>query len=257
MFILGSILIFCVGCFLGALGAGGAIFSIPILIYTFEMSQEQAIGVSYIVTGITALAAAIKYFKDINWYKYTYFFIIPAVLMTYLTRHSFLPYLENQFSAEHVHQILMMILSLTMFVSALVMSLYVPKKHFQKNHYYFTVFLAMFYGALVGSIGSGGGFLLIPTFRILMNMPLKQAVATSLSIIALTTLFGFEANVQFLINIPWKLIAYLTIISILGMVLGEKFHQHYSQNQLQKIFIIALILTGLAILFDQINNMTY
>lgn len=257
MFLAGCVLIFFVGCFLGALGAGGAIFSIPILVYAFNLPQENAIGVSYVVTGITALIAAIKYFKDINWYKYTYFFIIPAVLMTYLTRHSLLPYLESMVSQELIHQSLMITLSITMFISAFFMTIYVPKPHLKKNHYYFTVFLAMVYGSLVGSIGSGGGFLLIPTFRLLMHMSLKQAVATSLSVIAITTLFGFEADEQFLFSIPWKLVIVLTVISILGMLLGEKLHHKYTQNQLQNVFIITLVLTALAIFFNQITNFVY
>ena len=104
---------------------------------------------------------------------------------------------------------------------------------------------------LVGSVGSGGGFLLIPTFRLLMGMHMKQAVATSLSIMALTMLFGFKANEHFLEHVSWQFIGALTGISISGMFIGQTLHDFCSQSLLQRIFMAALIFTATAILIQQ------
>ena len=94
MLTLGFVLIFLVGGFLGALGAGGAIFSIPILMSCFSLNDDDTIGVSFLVSGITALLALIKYYKEIKWYPYTYFFIVPATSMTWLARRIIIPYVE-------------------------------------------------------------------------------------------------------------------------------------------------------------------
>ena len=253
MFIIGCFLIFIVGCFLGAFGAGGAIFSIPILIYFFNLSTTDAIGVSYLITGITSLLAVIKYFKNINWHPYLYFFIIPAIIMTWIMRIEILPMLEQAIPMEWFQHALMACLSIFMFFSAYAMLFYIPRNKKPNQQHYLMVFLAMFYGALVGSVGSGGGFLLIPIFRLLVGMHMKQAIASSLSIIALTSLVGFEASRQFPHQYSWYLITQLNIISIAGMVLGLKFHHICSQSRLQKMFSYALIVTATGILLGQLN----
>jgi len=251
MFILGFVLIFLVGGFLGALGAGGAIFSIPILMSCFSLNDDDAIGVSFFVSGITALLALIKYYKEIKWYPYTYFFIIPATSMTWLARRIIIPYVEAYGHADILKMNLMITLSILMFFSAYGMAKYTEINTHPKNHFFLTIILAIFYGTLVGGVGSGGGFLLIPTFRLLMGMHMKQAVATSLSIMALTMLFGFEANAHFIDHVSWELISLLTGTSIAGMFIGQKLHDFCSQPLLQLIFMTALIFTATAILIQQ------
>ena len=53
-------------------------------------------------------------------------------------------------------------------------------------------------GATTGFVGAGGGFLIIPALVILLKLPMKMAVGTSLFIIAANSLFGFaiSANSQ-------------------------------------------------------------
>jgi uncharacterized membrane protein YfcA len=253
MFITGCLFIFLVGCFLGALGAGGAIFSIPILIYFFKLPTNDAISISYLLTGITALLAVVKYFKDLEWHRYSYFFIIPAIIMTWFMRTELLPFLEKFTSIEQIQNNLMFYLSLFMFLSAYAMLFYIPRNRNPQHHHYLMVLLALGYGTLVGGVGSGGGFLLIPIFRMLMGMHMKQAVANSLSIIALTSLIGFEASQEIPHQFSWSLITHLSLYSIAGMLLGLKLHDTCPQPLLQKIFSCALIITATGILLGQLN----
>lgn len=251
MLILGFVLIFLVGSFLGALGAGGAIFSIPILMTCFSLDDDDAIGVSFLVSGITAMLALLKYYKEIKWYPYMYYFIVPAVSMTWLARRIIIPNIESYGHADILKMILMITLSLLMFFSAYSMARFTEITTHPKNHFFIITLVAILYGALVGSVGSGGGFLLIPTFRLLMGMHMKQAVATSLSIMALTMMFGFEANEHFIDHVSWQLISALTGTSIIGMFIGQKLHDFCSQRLLQVTFMVALILTATAILIQQ------
>lgn len=243
------------GIFLGALGAGGAIFSIPILMYCFQFSNDDAISISYLITGISALIASIRYFKDFSWNKYTYFFVIPAVMITWLMRHSFIPYLELIIPQPELDKILMILLSILMFLSAIAMGKYRERTNRLQNHYYFTVLLAMLYGSLVGSVGSGGGFLLIPMFRLLMGMHMTQAVATSLSIIALTALFGFQANETSLSHISIDMLVLLCLCSVIGIALGLLIHDRCKRKNLELIFIISLICTASTLLLYQLCNL--
>ena len=51
-------------------------------------------------------------------------------------------------------------------------------------------------GVLTGIVGAGGGFLIIPALVLFAKLPMKKAVATSLLIIAIKSLFGFIGDVQ-------------------------------------------------------------
>ena len=46
-------------------------------------------------------------------------------------------------------------------------------------------------GVVTGFVGAGGGFLIIRALVVLAKLPMKQAVGTSLMIIAVKSLFGF------------------------------------------------------------------
>ena len=49
-------------------------------------------------------------------------------------------------------------------------------------------------GLLTGLVGAGGGFLIIPALVLLSKLPMKQAVGTSLLIIAAKSLIGFTGD---------------------------------------------------------------
>lgn len=44
---------------------------------------------------------------------------------------------------------------------------------------------------ITGLVGAGGGFLIIPALVVLSKLPMKEAVGTSLVIIAAKSLIGF------------------------------------------------------------------
>jgi len=54
----------------------------------------------------------------------------------------------------------------------------------QVFNYPVIVFEGLIVGLLTGIVGAGGGFLIIPALVILSKLPMKQAVGTSLVIIA-------------------------------------------------------------------------
>jgi len=175
--------------------------------------------------------------------------------MTWVMRHHIIPLLEHYLKIETINFYLMIVLSCLMLLSALAMLKHIPRGNRIDHHYFWDVILAMFYGGLVGSIGSGGGFLLIPTFRLLMGMHLTQAVATSLSLIALTTLFGIEANTTFLQHIPNAFIILSTLISVMGMAIGLIVHEKCLNKYLDILFITALISTGFMMLISQLLDL--
>jgi uncharacterized membrane protein YfcA len=75
-------------------------------------------------------------------------------------------------------------------------------------------------GVLTGLVGAGGGFLIIPALVLLAKMPMKQAVGTSLFIIAAKSLIGFTGDLGGEMVIDWTLLGIFTAASVVGIVLG-------------------------------------
>ena len=109
----------------------------------------------------------------------------------------------------------------------------------------------IFVGALTGLVGAGGGFLIIPALVILSKLPMKQAVGTSLLIIAAKSLFGFLGDVGQR-EIDWQLLLIVTLLAIGGIFVGDKISKKVDGNKLKKGFGYFVMIMGLYILIQQI-----
>ncbi|MFN8945404.1 MAG: sulfite exporter TauE/SafE family protein, partial [Pseudobdellovibrionaceae bacterium] len=111
-------------------------------------------------------------------------------------------------------------------------------------------------GTVTGFVGAGGGFLIIPALVILVGMPMKLAVGTSLFIIAAKSLIGFTGDLQQHPVIDWPLITTITGIAIVGLFVGLYFSKIVSEQALKKGFGYFVLIMGIFILFDQIQKTT-
>ena len=102
-------------------------------------------------------------------------------------------------------------------------------------------------GFLTGLIGAGGGFIIIPILVILSDLRMKVAIATSLAIISLKSLIGFLGDVQN-IEIDWLFLLTFTLISVIGIFIGQLFSQKVEDNKLKMVFGLFVILIGVIIL---------
>ena len=68
-------------------------------------------------------------------------------------------------------------------------------------------------GLLTGFVGAGGGFLIVPALVLLLKLPIKEAIGTSLIIIAVKSLIGFfygDATEQI---IDWTFLAVFSYLA--------------------------------------------
>ena len=92
-------------------------------------------------------------------------------------------------------------------------------------------------GILTGLVGAGGGFLIIPALVLFARLPMKKAVATSLMIIAIKSLFGFIGDIQNQnFEIDWSLLLLFTSISIVGIFMGLYLNNFIDGKKLKKGF---------------------
>lgn len=248
----GYILILIVGILLGALGSGGSIFLIPILIFFFHFSQQDAIAIAYMITAFSAFIGTIQYYPNIKWQHQYLYFIIPAISSTWLTRHYLIPSIPERFNGIAFEQILLVILGILMIFSAGAMWQKPHPNQYEHNEFP-TILAAIFYGCLVGLLGTGGGFLLVPTFIILMHMQFNQAVGASLALIFLTSISGILADRLILESLPSDFLMISIFIAMLGLFVGQKMHNFVPEKILKTIFIVIVILTASFIFLHELS----
>ena len=102
---------------------------------------------------------------------------------------------------------------------------------------------------LTGLVGIGGGFLIVPALVILARLPMKQAVGTSLVVIAMNSASGFAGYLG-QVDVPWKFMATFTAVAIGGILVGTHLVRFVSQQALKRAFAIFLLLMAGVILYQ-------
>jgi uncharacterized membrane protein YfcA len=106
-------------------------------------------------------------------------------------------------------------------------------------------------GVLTGLVGAGGGFLIIPALVLLSKLPMKQAVGTSLLIIAAKSLIGFTGDLGHM-QMDWKLLLVVTALAIVGIFIGNRMNNSIDGNKLKKGFGWFVLVMGVYIIVQQL-----
>jgi len=101
-------------------------------------------------------------------------------------------------------------------------------------------------GVLTGLVGAGGGFLIIPALVLVTGLDMKTAIGTSLTIIAFKSLLGFTGDLGHHV-MDWTLLSLVTLVAIVGMVIGTFVSKKIDSKRLQKAFGWFVLIMGLFI----------
>lgn len=228
------------GLSLGLIGAGGAILTIPIMIYLFKIPVIMSTTYSLIVVGTTALTAAFRYRDNIA-FKKSLYFAIPSVTGVTLSRTLIVPRLPESFGFITRDQALILLLISLMLTASTVMirnDTYNKEDKNDKLHLK-VAGLALFLGLLLGILGAGGGFLIITILVVLLGFDMKEAIPTSLFITALNSLTGFFVDHHDFNSDHWLNIAGFLSAALIGMTIGIQLSRvvHSDHNQ-QNLIIL-------------------
>jgi len=262
MEILGYIASVIIGISLGLIGGGGSILTVPVLVYLFGVNPVLATAYSLFIVGSTSLVGAIpKYRKGLVNLKTSVIFGLPAIAAVYATRSWVVPAIPNEvFTVGDfvvTKGILMMVLFAILMVFASV-SMIRDKTNYengsngeQKFNYPLILLEGVVVGALTGLVGAGGGFLIIPALVLLSKLPMKQAVGTSLLIIAAKSLIGFTGDLGHY-TIDWKLLLIVTALAISGIFVGNWMSHKVSGEKLKKGFGWFVLVMGIYIIVKEL-----
>jgi uncharacterized membrane protein YfcA len=110
------------------------------------------------------------------------------------------------------------------------------------------VLLGFCLGLIIGLLGAGGGFLIIPTIVLLMGFSMQDAVPTSLLIITLNSLVGFLSDKHAFLAQDWVNVFCYSVLAMLGMLIGIKLGTYINSLQLKKGFGWFVFITAITIL---------
>lgn len=258
MEIIGYILSLFIGICLGLIGSGGSILSIPILVYFFGLTPQNATPHSLFIVGITAAIACYKYYKaGLLKLKEAFIFAIPSVITLLFTRKYIIPAIPEKLAIGTIYtvetsSIIMASFSLLMIASAasMINKNIVPKAG--KSNYITLLIASVCIGFITGFYGAGGGFLIIPALLFYGKMPLKYAISTSLLIITLNAFVGFVSDVVSDVYFDKILLVKISLIAIAGMFLGMRISHKIDGKKLKPIFGWAVFIMAVFILLKEI-----
>jgi uncharacterized membrane protein YfcA len=259
MIALGYILAIVMGLTLGLIGAGGSILTVPILVYLLGVKPVVATGYSLLVVGSAALTGAIRYQRNglVN-IKAAAMFAAPAMLTVLATRTFIVPAIPDPIAGIPKDIFIMMLFAGLMILAATFMLKPVKVEPDRSRVLDTRRFIKLISGSagvglLTGMVGAGGGFLIIPTLIALFGLPVKEAIGTSLAIIAINSLVGFQGDVASGISLDWHLLGLFIGLTLLGMWIGTTFAKRMEGEKLKKLFGVFTLLIGIAVLIEELH----
>ncbi|MCX6294639.1 MAG: sulfite exporter TauE/SafE family protein [Bacteroidetes bacterium] len=250
-------------------GAGGSILTIPVLVYLIGIEPVNATSYSLFIVGVSAFIGGLGYLKNnLICLKTMVVFGFPSVISIFFTRKYLLHTIpEHLFTIGSVEisknaglmillAILMIIASYTMIRKSSTVKVDLHK-HNNEQYRYFLIFQqGIIVGALVGLVGAGGGFLIIPALVVLAKLPMKKAVGTSLAIIALNSSIGFLSDFgthQF----DWQFLFIFSGFAIVGITIGSYLTKFISGAKLKPgfgwfVLVMGIYIIGKELFFSKI-----
>jgi len=250
-----------IGISLGLIGAGGSILTVPVLVYLFGINPLLATSYSLFIVGSTSLMGALdQYRKGFTSIKTALLFGTSSITTVFLIRKLVIPQLPENLGkigsfmlTEHI--LTMVLFALLMIAASIAMIGNSSKNMEPANVQKINLPKLLGYGVAVGMttgfLGAGGGFLLIPTLVLLVGLSMKQAIGTSLLIIALNSLIGFTGDLGHF-KIDWPFLLSITGIAIAGVFVGGALNKKFDGQKLKKGFGWFVLVMGIFIILKEL-----
>lgn len=250
-----------IGISLGLIGGGGSILTVPVLVYLFSIDAVLATAYSLFIVGAASAVGSVSYFKKglVN-VKTAIVFGIPSIIAVFLTRAYIIPAIPQEIFSIGDFTVTKSILLMLIFAVLMILASYsmikkdrkriaeVPQE--QEFNYPLILIEGIVVGILTGLVGAGGGFLIIPALVILSKLPMKEAVGTSLVIIAAKSLIGFFGESSETI-IDWGFLVSVTIFAIIGIFIGTVVSKKIDGQKLKPAFGWFVLVMGIYIIFKE------
>ncbi|HSK92190.1 MAG TPA: TSUP family transporter, partial [Euzebyales bacterium] len=105
-------------------------------------------------------------------------------------------------------------------------------------------------GVLTGLFGVGGGFVIVPVLVLVLGIAMRDAVGTSLAVIALSAGTALAARMLGGGDIDWSVAVPFTAAGLAGVVIGTALAARLPARRLARAFAVMLIAVAVVMLLD-------
>lgn len=259
MELIGYLSLIGIGLVLSLMGGGGSLLSVPILVYLFSLDIVMASSYSLFIVGTTSLLGTLLKQKEQRAdLRSAFIFSASSVVAIFSTRKWIIPCIPEEVLVGDSllvtkRVLILVIFSLLVIASSLMMLLKRNWRSSDDGKQRLKILLPVSFatGILVGFVGAGGGFLILPSLIIFAHLPFKTAVGTTLLVIGLNSLIGFIGDAM---NYPinWVFLLVITGLATVGMLLGNLYSPKIPVHYLRLSLAWIMLMTAITILVKEL-----
>lgn len=256
-----------IGLSLGALGGGGSILAVPVLIYALGQSPAQATTGSLVVVGVTAMIGAVTAYRagNVLLARGVTFGLVAIGGATVGAKASTL---VSEAVLLAAFAILMLAIGAVMAARQLraprassdqegdparvanharrhmlddPIITFSPTFACQCPRALKVLIIASVVGLLTGFLGVGGGFLVVPALLLTLALPMEYAAGTSLVVIVLTSAAALAVRAGVGSAPDWRLVLVLTAVSAVGGLFGARLADRTDPKLLSTAFTVLVL----------------
>lgn len=221
-----------IGAVLGFIGAGGAMLSVPILMYGFNFPPKSATTAALAIVFLAALSGVIPKIRKQQVLYRDALIISGLGLITNLGFSSIVSILPDSLITIGFSGVLLL---------AGFSMLRPPKLENQKRMPLpILVAMSLLIGTMTGIFGIGGGFLAIPVLVLYFGTPPVVAAGTSLFIISINSLIAFFGHYAQWTQVQWHIPSFIAISAIIFAQISSRISHKTSPQILRKSFAYLL-----------------
>jgi len=237
-----------IGLIVGAVGGGGAILALPVLVYVLGEGVGPASTAALIVIAVAAAVGAGARARDghVCW-RLALLFSAPAAVGSLG---------GALLSAEASPRVLILAFVPVMLVAAFATWQRAGAGRREQDTGCppaatpIVLSAGFAVGALTGFFGVGGGFMIVPVLALGLGLTFRRAVATSLVIITITGIAALTSHLLTGAAPNWGITAALACCTALGALGGTAIADRLPQAALAKVFAVIVALLALFLLAD-------
>lgn len=224
-----------IGAVLGFIGAGGAMLSVPILLYVFDFTAIPATTGALAIVLCAALAGALPKARAKEILYREALVIWSLGLVTNLAASILAHRLSDSIITTGF--------SITLLFAALSMIKKSTAQEQRRMSVGVLVLLSLGIGVITGLFGIGGGFIVIPVLMHAFGTPARIASGTSLVVIALNSITAFIGHQSHWDEVSWN-IPIVMAVSATVIALIASHRQSKSNDTTKKAFAGVLVLVA-------------
>lgn len=236
----------------GMLGIGGSIIKYPMLLYIPPLlgftafTAHEVSGISAVQVFFASIAGVWAYRKGGYLNKSLIIYMGGAILVG-----SFIGSYGSQFLSEEGVNVVYGVLAL---IAAIMM--FIPKKQIDDKPMGDIIFnkplaavLALIVGVGSGIVGAAGGFLLVPIMLVVLGIPTRMTIATSLAITFISSIGGTIGKLM-TGQVDYYPAAIMIVSSLIAAPLGAKAGKKMNTKALQGFLAVLILATAIKIWLD-------